>query len=140
MKCLGGLMKPSAGSVSLAGKNMTRLKGQELVELRQRPFRFEKEIPSRFERPRQCCSTTTTSRCIFEEGAEACYVERLEWRIEHEHFCYAQWWRAAARCNCRALITRPRLILRMNQQVHSTQSPVEVLFVQVCTKTMAFRS
>ena len=28
MKCLGGLMKPSAGSVSLAGKNMTRLTGQ----------------------------------------------------------------------------------------------------------------
>ena len=27
MECLGGLMKPSAGSVSLAGKNMTRLKG-----------------------------------------------------------------------------------------------------------------
>ena len=40
MKCLGGLMKPSAGSVSLAGKNMTRLKGQELVELRQKTVSF----------------------------------------------------------------------------------------------------
>ena len=33
-------MKPSAGSVSLAGKNMTRLKGQELVELRQKTVSF----------------------------------------------------------------------------------------------------
>jgi len=40
MKCLGGLMKPSAGSVSLAGKNMTRLTGQELVELRQKTVSF----------------------------------------------------------------------------------------------------
>ena len=29
MKCLGGLMKPSAGSVRLGGKNMTRLTGKE---------------------------------------------------------------------------------------------------------------
>ena len=28
MKCLGGLMKPSSGSVMLAGKNMTRLSGK----------------------------------------------------------------------------------------------------------------
>jgi putative ABC transport system ATP-binding protein len=40
MKCLGGLMKPSAGSVTLAGKNMTRLTGQELVELRQKKVSF----------------------------------------------------------------------------------------------------
>ena len=40
MKCLGGLMKPSAGNVSLAGKNMTRLTGQELVELRQKTVSF----------------------------------------------------------------------------------------------------
>ena len=40
MKCLGGLMKPSAGSVSLAGKNMTRLTGQELVQLRQKTVSF----------------------------------------------------------------------------------------------------
>ncbi len=40
MKCLGGLMKPSAGSVSLVGKNMTRLTGQELVELRQKTVSF----------------------------------------------------------------------------------------------------
>jgi putative ABC transport system ATP-binding protein len=40
MKCLGGLMKASAGSVSLAGKNMTRLTGQELVELRQKTVAF----------------------------------------------------------------------------------------------------
>ena len=40
MKCLGGLMKASAGSVSLAGKNMTRLTGQELVELRQKTVSF----------------------------------------------------------------------------------------------------
>ena len=33
-------MKPSAGSVSLAGKNMTRLKGQELVEIRQKTVSF----------------------------------------------------------------------------------------------------
>ena len=40
MKCLGGLMKASAGSVSLAGNNMTRLTGQELVELRQKTVSF----------------------------------------------------------------------------------------------------
>ena len=40
MKCLGGLMKASAGSVSLAGKNMTRLTGKELVTLRQKTVSF----------------------------------------------------------------------------------------------------
>ncbi len=40
LKCLGGLMKPSAGSVALAGKNMTRLSGKELVELRQKTVSF----------------------------------------------------------------------------------------------------
>lgn len=40
MKCLGGLMKPSAGNVHLDGRNMTRLTGQELVELRQKTVSF----------------------------------------------------------------------------------------------------
>ena len=40
MKCLGGLMKASAGSVCLAGKNMTRLSGPELVHLRQKTVSF----------------------------------------------------------------------------------------------------
>ena len=40
MKCLGGLMKPSSGSVMLAGKNMTRLSGKELVHLRQKAVSF----------------------------------------------------------------------------------------------------
>ncbi len=40
MKCLGGLMKPSSGSVMLAGKNMTRLSGKELVHLRQKTVSF----------------------------------------------------------------------------------------------------
>ena len=40
LKCLGGLMKPSSGFVSLAGNNMTRLTGKELVELRQRTVSF----------------------------------------------------------------------------------------------------
>ena len=40
MKCLGGLMKPSAGSVRLDGRNMTRLTGQELVQLRQQTVSF----------------------------------------------------------------------------------------------------
>jgi len=40
MKCLGGLMKASAGSVFLAGKNMTRLSGPELVHLRQKTVSF----------------------------------------------------------------------------------------------------
>ena len=40
MKCLGGLMKPSSGIVSLDGSNMTRLTGKELVELRQRTVSF----------------------------------------------------------------------------------------------------
>jgi len=40
MKCLGGLMKPSAGSVTLVNKNMTRLTGHELVELRQKTVSF----------------------------------------------------------------------------------------------------
>jgi len=40
MKCLGGLMKASAGSVSLSGNNMTRLTGKELVKLRQKTVSF----------------------------------------------------------------------------------------------------
>jgi ABC-type lipoprotein export system ATPase subunit len=40
LKSLGGLMKPSAGNVSLAGKRMTRLTGKELVELRQKTISF----------------------------------------------------------------------------------------------------
>jgi putative ABC transport system ATP-binding protein len=40
LKCLGGLMKPSAGSVSLTGRNMTRLTGAELVELRRKTVSF----------------------------------------------------------------------------------------------------
>ena len=40
LKCLGGLMKPSSGFVSLEGNNMTRLTGKELVELRQRTVSF----------------------------------------------------------------------------------------------------
>ena len=35
LKSLGGLMKPSAGKVSLGGKGLTRMTGQELVEHRQ---------------------------------------------------------------------------------------------------------
>ena len=40
LKCLGGLMKPSAGNVSLQGQNMTRLTGKELVLLRQQTISF----------------------------------------------------------------------------------------------------
>ncbi len=40
LKCLGGLMKPSAGSVILDKRNMTRVTGQELVELRQNTVSF----------------------------------------------------------------------------------------------------
>ena len=40
LKSLGGLMKPSAGNVSLAGKRMIRLTGKELVELRQKTISF----------------------------------------------------------------------------------------------------
>ena len=40
LKALGGLMKPSAGSVFLNGQNMTRLTGAELVSLRQRTVSF----------------------------------------------------------------------------------------------------
>ena len=40
LKCLGALMKPSAGSVELAGRRVTRLTGSELVSLRQRTVSF----------------------------------------------------------------------------------------------------
>jgi putative ABC transport system ATP-binding protein len=40
LKCLGGLMKPSSGNVSLGGKAMIRLTGSELVELRQKTVSF----------------------------------------------------------------------------------------------------
>ena len=40
LKCLGGLMKPSSGFVSLGGKPMVRLTGSELVELRQKTVSF----------------------------------------------------------------------------------------------------
>ena len=40
LKCLGALMKPSAGSVELSGRRVTRLAGPELVSLRQRTVSF----------------------------------------------------------------------------------------------------
>ncbi len=40
LKSLGGLMKPSAGLVSLSGRRITRLTGSELVELRQQTVSF----------------------------------------------------------------------------------------------------
>ena len=40
LKCLGALMKPSAGSVELAGRRVTRLTGRELVSLRQQTVSF----------------------------------------------------------------------------------------------------
>lgn len=40
LKCLGALMKPSAGSVELSGRRVTRLTGPELVSLRQRTVSF----------------------------------------------------------------------------------------------------
>ena len=40
LKCLGGLMKPSSGSVSLGGKEMIRMTGNELVKLRQETVSF----------------------------------------------------------------------------------------------------
>jgi ABC-type lipoprotein export system ATPase subunit len=40
LKALGGLMKPSAGSVFLGGNNMTRLTGPELVKVRQETVSF----------------------------------------------------------------------------------------------------
>ena len=40
LKALGGLMKPSAGSVYLNGQNMTRTTGSDLVRLRQETVSF----------------------------------------------------------------------------------------------------
>ena len=40
LKCLGALMKPSAGSVELVGRRVTRLTGPELVSLRQQTVSF----------------------------------------------------------------------------------------------------
>ena len=40
LKCLGALMKPSAGAVELAGRRVTRMTGPELVELRQQTVSF----------------------------------------------------------------------------------------------------
>jgi putative ABC transport system ATP-binding protein len=40
LKCLGGLMKPSSGQVSLGGKEMIRMTGSELVKLRQETVSF----------------------------------------------------------------------------------------------------
>ena len=40
LKCLGALMKPSAGSIELAGRRVTRLTGSELVSLRQQTVSF----------------------------------------------------------------------------------------------------
>ena len=40
LKALGGLMKPSAGSVYLNGQNMTRITGADLVRLRQETVSF----------------------------------------------------------------------------------------------------
>ena len=63
MKCLGGLMKPSAGSVTLVNKNMTRLTGHELVELRQKTVSFIFQegnlLPDLMSR--QCCTASKAS-------------------------------------------------------------------------------
>ena len=40
LKCLGGLMKPSAGNVAFQGRQINRLTGAELVELRQDTVSF----------------------------------------------------------------------------------------------------
>ena len=40
LKCLGGLMKPSAGGVILNGEAITRMKGAELVKMRQETVSF----------------------------------------------------------------------------------------------------
>ena len=40
LKCLGGLMKPSSGSVSLGGREMIRMTGNEIVKLRQETVSF----------------------------------------------------------------------------------------------------
>ena len=40
LKCLGGLMKPSAGGVIMNGKAITRMKGVELVKMRQETVSF----------------------------------------------------------------------------------------------------
>ena len=40
LKCLGGLMKPSAGGVIMNGKAITRMKGAELVKMRQETVSF----------------------------------------------------------------------------------------------------
>lgn len=40
LKCLGALMKPTAGAVELAGRRVTRMTGSELVKLRQQTVSF----------------------------------------------------------------------------------------------------
>lgn len=40
LKCLGALMKPTAGIVSIGGTNITRMTGQELIDLRQKTISF----------------------------------------------------------------------------------------------------
>ena len=40
LKILGAIMKPSAGSVELAGRRVTRMVGRELVSLRQKTVSF----------------------------------------------------------------------------------------------------
>ena len=117
LKCLGGLMKPSSGSVRLDGRNMTRLTGQELVTLRQRTVSFIFQegnlLPSLSARDN--VAQPLINQGVRSKHAKAKALEILE-RLQMGHRAMAlpamlsggEQQRVAI---ARALITEPRLIL-----------------------------
>ena len=117
LKCLGGLMKPSSGSVRLDGRNMTRLTGQELVTLRQRTVSFIFQegnlLPSL--NARDNVAQPLINQGVRSKHAKAKALEILE-RLQMGHRAMAlpamlsggEQQRVAI---ARALITEPRLIL-----------------------------
>ena len=117
LKCLGGLMKPSSGSVRLDGRNMTRLTGQELVTLRQRTVSFIFQegnlLPSL--NARDNVAQPLINQGVRSKHAKAKALEILE-RLQMGHRALAlpamlsggEQQRVAI---ARALITEPRLIL-----------------------------
>ncbi|MDP6232664.1 MAG: ABC transporter ATP-binding protein [Candidatus Poseidoniaceae archaeon] len=117
MKCLGGLMKPSAGSVRLDGRNMTRLTGQELVELRQRTvsFIFQEGNLLNNLNARDNVAQPLINQGVRSRIAKRKAIELLE-RLQMSHRAMAlpkmlsggEQQRVAI---ARALITEPRLIL-----------------------------
>ena len=117
LKCLGGLMKPSSGSVSLGGREMIRMTGNDLVKLRQETVSFIFQDPNLLPGLNALDNVAQPLRHqgIMPGPARAKAMELLErllmadrWMGMPEQLSGGEQQRVAI---ARALITNPKLIL-----------------------------